>query len=112
MEVKSEFKCDIETLSNTLAGELDATHRSATDNFSALQSRVGTLNEQLQDQLAKSRNGSENNSLSVPVLPHLDPDESKSLPRFANTDNLSEEDASLPAQSEGPKLGRLLMILS
>ena len=45
MELKCEFECDIETLSNTLTGELDATHRSATDNFRSLQSRVGTLDK-------------------------------------------------------------------
>ena len=39
------------------------------------------------------------------MLTYRDPDESKSLPRFANTDNLSEEDASHPALSVGPKAG-------
>ena len=108
---QSELKHEIVNLSNTLACEMDATHSGATDNFRDLQSHVETLDTRLQYQVAKSRNDSEYHSSPVQVLTHLHPDGSKSLSRFANPENVSEEDASHPAKSEGPK-GCLLMILS
>ena len=77
----------METISKTLVGELEATHRRVTGDFLGHQCLVETLDTKLPYQLAKSRNGSEHNHLPVQVLNHLDPDESKLLPRLANPEN-------------------------